>query len=143
MSSKKNMVSRSVLIIVAGYFVIMTLLAITAKIGLDNLNAQNESLRIVVQQNNVKAKHISDMRDAIRERMLILNKAIYLEDPFDIDDAWQEYSLQARNYIQSRELLTQMPLTESQKAQLHPSGLRCPRNHHPYQQSQNYQGSCN
>jgi serine phosphatase RsbU (regulator of sigma subunit) len=118
MSQKKNLASRSVLIILVGYLAILLLLGITTKIGLDNLNAQNESFREVVQQNNVKAKHITDMRDAIRERMLLLNKALFLEDPFEIDETWEEYSQQASNYLKSRELLIQMPLTEKQKQQL-------------------------
>ncbi len=118
MNFAKSLATRSVLLIVIGYLAILALLGIVTKVGLDNLDALNESLRMVVQQNNVKAKHISRMRDMIRERMLLLNKTIYLEDPFEIDESWEEYSRLAGEYLLAREKLTKMPLTDVQKSQL-------------------------
>lgn len=114
----KRLSSRPVPIILIGYVLILLLLGITTKIGLDTLQQQNERFREVVQQNNVKAQHISDMRNAIRERMLLLNKALFLEDPFEIDETWEAYSLQASQYMLSREKLIEMPLTPQQREQL-------------------------
>ena len=118
MSANKTLAGRSVLLIVVSYLAILGLLGIVTKVGLDNLDALNESLRMVVQQNNVKAKHINRMRDMIRERMLLLNKTIHLDDPFEIDESWEEYSRLAGEYLLAREKLTQMPLTSDQKDQL-------------------------
>ena len=105
MSANKTLAGRSVLLIVVSYLAILGLLGIVTKVGLDNLDALNESLRMVVQQNNVKAKHINRMRDMIRERMLLLNKTIHLDDPFEIDESWEEYSRLAGEYLLALSLI--------------------------------------
>ncbi|MFK5893348.1 MAG: PP2C family protein-serine/threonine phosphatase [Pseudomonadota bacterium] len=114
----KNIVRRHVALIVSGYVVIIALLGITTKIGLDNLNSLNESLRTVVQQNNIKAKHIDSLIDAIRNRMLLLHTSIHLDDPFEIDEIGIQYSLLAGKFILARENLIKMSLTKNQQQQL-------------------------
>lgn len=119
MSKKSNnMASRHVQLVIGGYLIILALLGFTTKTGLDNLNALNQSLRTVVQQNNVKSLHMSNMRDAIRERILLLHTAIQLDDPFEIDEVVQQYNAMARQFIIARDELDAMALTESQRLQL-------------------------
>lgn len=118
MQSSENIVRRHVLLIVIGYVIIVAMLGITSKLGIDNLNDLNERLRNVVQQNNVKARHIDSMRDAIQSRMLYLHTAIHLSDPFEIEDIWELYSYKAGQFIISRDKLNQMSLTDEQKSQL-------------------------
>jgi serine phosphatase RsbU (regulator of sigma subunit) len=113
-----NLIRRHVILIVSGFLIIIALLGITTKIGLDNLNSLNESLRTVVQQNNIKAKHMDSMINAIRNRILLLHTAIYKDDIFEIEEIWEHYSLLASEFILAREELTKMELTENQKKQL-------------------------
>jgi len=115
---KHNVVRRQVWLVIGGYLVILALLGFTTKTGLDNLNALNESLRTVVQKNNVKSQYMSDMQDAIRERILLLNKAIQLDDPFAIDEVVQQYQAMARQFIIARDKLDAMTLTDDQREQL-------------------------
>ncbi len=118
MQSPQNLIRRYVAVIVGGTIIIIALLSMTTKLGLDNLNALNESLRTVVQQNNIRAKYIDQMRSAIQSRMLLLHTAIHLNDPFEIEDVWEQYSLLAGQFIKARENLYKMGLTEHQKQQL-------------------------
>ena len=114
----QSIARRHVAVVVAGYAVILLLLGLAVKMGLDNLNALNQSLRTVVEENNVKAQQMTAMRDAIRERILLLHTAINLDDPFEIDEAWQQYSAEARNFIIARDRLDAMVLTDDQRRQL-------------------------
>ena len=117
-SASQSIARRHVVVVVAGYLVILLLLGFATKLGLDNLNALNQSLRTVVEENNVKAQRMVAMRDAIRERILLLHTAINLDDPFEVDEAWQRYSEQARAFILARDALNGMSLTDDQRRQL-------------------------
>ncbi|MDD3517669.1 MAG: SpoIIE family protein phosphatase [Chromatiales bacterium] len=117
-SKVESAAKRHVWLVIGGFLVIIVLLALAARTGLDNLNAVNASLREVVEQNNVKAQLMSRMREAIRERMLLLHTATRQDDPFEIDDTWQRFSEAAREFIVAREALLEMSLTAEQQAQL-------------------------
>jgi serine phosphatase RsbU (regulator of sigma subunit) len=116
--TSNNVTNRHIWLVIGGYLIILALLGFTTKTGLDNLNALNESLRTVVQQNNVKSQHMYDMRDGIRERILLLHTAIQLQDAFEIDEVVQKYNAMARQFIIARDELTAMELTEDQRQQL-------------------------
>ncbi len=109
---------RHLIVVVVGFLLVMGLLGFASKLGVDHLNALNDRLRAVVKENNVKVRHMTTMRDAIRERILVVHAAIGLDDPFDVDDAWQRYSEQARIFILAREALIKMSLTAEQRRQL-------------------------
>lgn len=116
--TSRHVVNRHVWLVVGGYLIILALLGFTTKTGLDNLNALNQSLRTVVQQNNVKSQYMSDMRDAIRERILLLHTAMQLNDSFEIDEVVQKYHAMARQFIIARDALDAMDLTADQRQQL-------------------------
>ena len=117
--SSHGVVRRQLAVVVGGYLAILLLLGFATQLGLDNLNGLNQSLRTVVEQNNVKARLMVAMRDAIRERMLLLHASINMEDPFEVDEAWQRYSEQARFFIMARDRLDAMPsLADDQRRQL-------------------------
>ncbi|MFK5984882.1 MAG: PP2C family protein-serine/threonine phosphatase [Pseudomonadota bacterium] len=117
-SPTNKLLHKHVSLIVATYVVIIALLAITTKIGLDNINSLNERLRTVVEKNNIKAKHIDSMINAINERMILLHTSIHIIDPFEIDEISIKYSLLAGKFILARKNLINMGLTSHQLQQL-------------------------
>ena len=110
--------SRHIIIIVTGYVISLFLFGLAAKHGLDNLNMLNQRLSEIVYENNEKAVQMTRMRNAIRERILLLYSAIEIDDPFEIDEVWQKFTAQARIYIISRDRLYDTNLTEAQRDRL-------------------------
>jgi PAS domain S-box-containing protein len=109
---------RPILLVVTGYLLCLLLLGLASSLGMQRMDAQNQSLRQVVQQNMVKARLMAQMRDAIRERILLLTTALHLEDPFEIDELWLAFNDQASRFIQARLALLEMPLTDEQRHNL-------------------------
>ncbi|QFY87993.2 PAS domain S-box protein [Magnetovirga frankeli] len=109
---------RPVTLVVIGYLLCLLLLGLATSLALQRLDAQNHSLRQVVQLNMVKARLMGQMRDAIRERITLLTTALHLQDPFEIDELWQRFNAQASRFIKARLTLLDMPLSEDQRADL-------------------------
>jgi len=118
MNYSEKFIRWQIFTIIIGYVLIVALLAISTKIGLENINQINARLKTVVEQNNIKSSYLSEMSNAIQKRMILLHSAIHLDDPFEIDEVWLEYSHHARKFISSREKLQAMALTKEQIKQL-------------------------
>ena len=116
--NSEKIVKSNIQWVIGGYLLILVLVSLTLKLATDTVNQVNERLRTVVENNNVKSQYMLDMRDAIRERIILLHTIYLLDDPFDIDDKIQEYRSLARKFIAARDKLNQMNLTEKQKGQL-------------------------
>ncbi len=104
--------------VVGGYLLIILIFGLTVKTTLEHFEQVNQNFRNVVETNNVKSQYMLEMRDAIRERILLLHSAIQLNDVFDIDDKVQAYNEMARKFIIARDQLNLMQLSDKQKSQL-------------------------
>lgn len=114
----KNVAKTHFILIVVGFLAVIGVLTLSASIGFKNINDINARLQEVVQQNNVKSLLMTRMRDVIRERMLIVYAVVNERDPFEQDEYQSKYSGFASQFIDTRDKLSAVGLTEEQKAQL-------------------------
>jgi len=109
---------RQVAVILFGFAVVVAIAAFAAKTGLRSMEESYGRLQELVTQNNAKFAYMTDMRDAIRERMLLTYDIVHTADPFDLDELAQEYSAKARDFIRARDKLLALRLTDGQRAQI-------------------------
>ena len=114
----KNVAKTHFILIIVGFLAVVGVLTLSTSIGFSNLNQINARLQEVVQQNNGKSILMTRMRDVIRERMLIVYAVVNLRDPFEQDAYQEKYSGFASQFIDARDKLTALGLTEEQKQQL-------------------------
>jgi two-component system sensor histidine kinase/response regulator len=114
----KNVAKTHFILIVLGFLAVIGVLALSASIGFKNINDINARLQEVVQQNNVKSLLMTRMRDVIRERMLIVYAVVNVRDPFEQDELQEKYSGFASQFIDTRDKLSAVRLTDEQKLQL-------------------------
>lgn len=114
----KNVVKTHFFLIIVGFLAVVGVLTLSTSIGFSNLNEINARLQEVVQQNNGKSILMTRMRDVIRERMLIVYSVVNVRDPFEQDENWSKYSEFAGQFIDARDKLAAIGLTDEQKAQL-------------------------
>jgi len=114
----KNVAKTHFILIIMGFLAVVGVLTLSTSIGFSNLNQINARLQEVVQQNNGKSILMTRMRDVIRERMLIVYAVVNLRDPFEQDEYQEKYSGFASQFIDARDKLTALGLTDEQKQQL-------------------------
>jgi diguanylate cyclase (GGDEF)-like protein len=97
--------------IVAGFLVVLVLMAALAVVGLRYVSETNQRLKDITQNNNVKTELATVMQHALRERALSMHALPILTDPFDKDEEIQRFNAYGATYIAARERLARMPLT--------------------------------
>ncbi len=94
-------------IIVYGFLLVIALLLAITGTGLYRIQNLSSGLSEVVKERDVQIALMHKMRQAARERSIILQSMMILKDPFAIDDYAMQMSAAAEHYIQARqELLT-------------------------------------
>ena len=114
----KNVAKTHFILIIVGFLAVIGVLTLSASIGFKNINDINARLQEVVQQNNVKSLLMTRMRDVIRERMLIVYAVVNVRDPFEQDELQEKYSGFASQFVDARDKLAALRLTEEQVRQL-------------------------
>lgn len=97
-------------IIYAFLLVIGIMLAITS-VGLSRIQNLSTDLERIVQEHDVQIALMHSMRTAARERSIILQSMMIINDPFTIDDYAMQMSSLASQYLQAREALLQHRLS--------------------------------
>lgn len=96
--------------IIAGFAVISGLLFGVAAVGLVYLTSINQQLAGVVDQQNAELELITLMRNAARERALLLSSMLTNPDPFSRDEAFMAFRDRGRAFIRARNRLAEVPL---------------------------------
>ncbi len=104
--------------IVAGFFVVLLLMAALTFVGLRYVSEANQRLKDIAQNNNVKTELAAVMQNALRERALSMHALPILADPFDKDAEIQRFNSYGATYIAARERLGKMPLTPQESEAL-------------------------
>ena len=102
--------------IVAGFVVVLALMASVAAVGLHYINSISGRLKDIVENNNVKIELATAMQTALRERALSMHALSVLTDPFDKDAELQRFSALGSNYVSARQHLEAMPLSAEERA---------------------------
>jgi diguanylate cyclase (GGDEF)-like protein/PAS domain S-box-containing protein len=109
-------------IVLLGFGLIICLLvALTIVAGL-HVAATNRRMDAIVNVQNAKMELAATMRNAARERSIILYTSIILNDPFLMEDSVFKMANLAGEFIQARETLLAMNLTPEERAVLDRQG---------------------
>lgn len=95
----------------AGFLVVLVLLASLAIVGLRYISETNQRLKEIVENNNLKTELAGTMQTALRERALSMHALSVMTDPFDKDAEMQRFSDYGSVYLSARERLEQLPLS--------------------------------
>lgn len=104
--------------IAAGFAVLLLLGAALIGVGFSRISAIADQLRVIVDQHTAKTDQVIDMRNAARERMVLLNAMANTADAFERDDMYMRFNEAATQFIQARTHLQEIGLTPEEAAVL-------------------------
>ncbi|MFH1495865.1 MAG: EAL domain-containing protein [Pseudomonadota bacterium] len=99
-------------IIAIGFAVAVLLMLAITFIGITRMYAIKSQIETIVRQNNVQTELVSSMRTIARERVVNLYSMTMLDDPFDRDEAFQQYKRYATDFVKARDQLEGMQLND-------------------------------
>ncbi len=102
--------------IIAGFFVVLILMASLTIVGLRHVSETNARLKNIAENNNVKAELAVAMQTALRERALSMHAMTVLTDPFEKDAEVQRFNALGADYVAARQRLEQLPLSREERA---------------------------
>lgn len=110
---------RSSKLIVTLGFVLMGLMTLAfAGAALINMTSAQRHMESIVSRYNVKVGLVTTMRQAARDRALILHRITLMVDPFDIDMEMLDYSQAAAEFRKALDQLRNMPLSAQEQTVL-------------------------
>jgi signal transduction histidine kinase len=104
-----------VTILSLGFATILLLISIFVAIAFDRIHVSYQNIDHVVNNNNFKTNIISNMRSIMRERILLLQKMLIVDDPFLRDEIWQQFNHLGSKFIANRLNLNKISLNDIEK----------------------------
>lgn len=104
--------------LVAGFAALLSLMAFLAWLGLNQIESDQRRLERIVNDHLAKIELASQMRTAARERTIIMQRMLLVDDPFLRDDLWMGFMALASDFIKARSHLMDMDLTPREQALL-------------------------
>ncbi len=98
-----------------GFTLILLLMVALTVIGLERIAGVNQRMERVVRENNVKMELAHAMKDALRERAVIMHTVSLLSDPFEQNDEFLSFNDHGAAFTTARSRLEAMPLTTEEK----------------------------
>ena len=110
--------------ITMGFAVVLLLMLALSFVGLTRMANLYWHMEQIVKDRNVKTERAQVMKDALRERALLMHSISVLTDPFDQDDEFTDFNEYGAMYVNARHELESMLLSEGearneQKQELH------------------------
>ena len=99
-----------------GFTLMVVLMAALTTVGSLYMAKINRHVEQIVTQNNAKTELTHAMKDAYRERTVILNQLSLLKDPFEQNDVYISFGEYAVDFMIARNTLEKMPLSKEEKA---------------------------
>lgn len=110
--SVKDAESRVTLIL--GFVGIIVLLVSVAVIGIVRISEINRGMKVIVTDNNVKARLINTMYNSARERTVVLLIMINIEDPFERDEEYLRFNALGAKFAEARLEFNNMVLDDTE-----------------------------
>ncbi|MCA1926301.1 MAG: response regulator [Thiobacillus sp.] len=98
-----------------GFFVALLLLLAVIALGVSQMKDINAELEQVVKSNNVKTRLASHMRDALRDRAIIMHNIVVSIDPWEKDQLFMQFLKYGERYTKDRNQLSQMVRSEEER----------------------------
>ena len=99
----------------AGFALILLLMLALGAIGLGRLTEVNQRMEQIVNENNVKVEQAHIMKDALRERSVIMHTISLLKDPFDQNEEFLDFNDHGVAFTTARTKLEGMALDPKEK----------------------------
>ena len=99
----------------AGFALILLLMLALGAIGLGRLAEVNQRMEQIVHENNVKVEQAHIMKDALRERSVIMHTISLLSDPFEQNEEFLEFNDHGVAFTTARTRLEGMALDPKEK----------------------------
>jgi len=115
---QQHFIARQVALVLLGFLLVIITVGAATTISIRTLGDSYQRLEHLINESNSQSILMGDMRDAIRDRMLLVYDIIHAGDPFAVDDLVMTYSSSARRFIQARDQLLEHNLTDQQRAQI-------------------------
>lgn len=99
----------------SGFALVLILLVTLTIAGLSQMAALNTRLERIVTQNNVKTELATEMRDALRERVVSMHAVVILRDDFEKDEELLNFYEHGTRFIVARDKFLAIASTEDEK----------------------------
>lgn len=103
-------------IIVAGFAVVLVLLAALAALGLIHMASLKARMADLVAESSLRTESVYVMSRVSRERFASLGMMAMLDDPFERDAEYLHYMQQASTFIAARDRLLEASMSPAEKA---------------------------
>lgn len=103
-------------IIIAGFAVVLVLLAALAALGLMHMASLKARMADLVAESSLKTESVYVMSRVSRERFASLGLMAMLDDPFERDAEYLHYMQQAATFIAARDRLLEAGMSPAEKA---------------------------
>ncbi len=98
-----------------GFGLILLLMVSLGILALERIAGVNRHLDHIVHENNVKTELAHTMKDALRERSVIMHTVSLLRDPFEQNEEFLSFNDHGVAFTAARDKLQGMPLNEKEK----------------------------
>lgn len=102
-------------IILAGFGLVLLLMAGLTAIGLTRVTALHERMEVLSKKHDVKIGLVFQMVTAARERAISLHRLALLTDPFERDEEMLHFSGLVANFIQARDKMVALGLNPEEE----------------------------
>ncbi len=109
---------KSKYLIASGFVLVLALMITLAVVGLTRMAAIHRHLQVITEKYNVRADIIFSMRNIVRERALSTYAMFIMDDPFQREEELQRFTNLAGKFIQLRDRLVALGLSEQERAML-------------------------
>jgi diguanylate cyclase (GGDEF)-like protein len=98
-----------------GFVLVLLLMAVITVIGLLRLADANQRMREIIERANTSNELVYRMKDALRERAILMHQITLVRDRFDQDDLFLLYSQHGARFVDARSRL--LPLANDERSQ--------------------------
>ncbi|QKT04586.1 EAL domain-containing protein [Ectothiorhodospiraceae bacterium 2226] len=102
--------------LILGFAVMLLLMLALSASALRSNSTLQQSVEQVVDQQRVKTALVTAMRDAARERTVLLTTMLLTDDPFAREEAWLAFDAEGARFLEARETLRTMRLSATEHA---------------------------
>lgn len=102
-------------LILAGFGLVLLLMAGLTAIGLTRVTALHERMEVLSEEHDAKISLVFEMVTAARERAISLHRLALLADPFERDEEMLRFGRWAANFIRARDKLVALSLNPDEK----------------------------
>ncbi len=111
-------------VIAAGFLLVLALMAGLVTFGISRMDRISSQLGDIVNEHNAKSDLAAKMRNAARERILLLNVMTITDDAFEREELFQRFNDQATKFAVARMEMMQKNLTAKERAILDRQGTQ-------------------